>query len=56
MKIDTGIGIIGALVAVALATMLIGPQDMISGAMTGILGGGIAIGIYRAVKYFRKEF
>ena len=52
---DAGIGIAGALVAVALATVFVGPQGLYMGAMTGILGGTVAIAIYRVVKYFREE-
>ena len=50
MKPETGIGIAGALFGVVAGALFIGPPDMIMGALYGIWGGLIAVGIYKVVK------
>ena len=55
MKAETGIGLLGAVVGVALVTVAFGPQDMVAGALYGIAGGVVAIGVYRFVKWARSQ-
>ncbi len=54
MKVETWISIGGALLTVAVATVIFGPQGIVYNVLIGLVGGTIAAAVYRGSKKIKS--
>ena len=54
MRIETWISVAGAVVAVALATLYFGPLGIVYSFVLAIIGGAVAVAIYKGSKSLKS--